>query len=118
MSDKLPDPGAIRPRRLRRTARLRDLVAETWVHPSQLIMPHFVMPQAKGEEPIPSMPGIAQVGTETLLAQIDSDLKLGIRAVLLFGHPETGGKTPDGRRSSTCQRRRATGRRRSEATLR
>lgn len=96
MSENLPHPGPIRPRRLRRTARLRDLVAETWVHPSQLIMPHFVMPASKGEQPIPSMPGIAQVGTETLLTQIESDLELGIRAVLLFGHPETGGKTPDG----------------------
>jgi porphobilinogen synthase len=96
MSDTLTIPGAIRPRRLRRTARLRDLVAETWLHPSQLIMPHFVMPASQGEEAIPSMPGIAQVGTETLLAQVESDLKLGIRAVLLFGHPEAGGKTPDG----------------------
>jgi len=42
------------------------------------------------------MPGIAQVGIQTLLGQIESDLALGIRAVLLFGHPETGGKTPDG----------------------
>ncbi len=96
MSETLPSPGVMRPRRLRRTARLRDLVAETEVRASQLVMPHFVMPQAKGEEPIPSMPGIAQVGTETLLGQIDGDLELGIRAVLLFGHPPAGGKTPDG----------------------
>jgi porphobilinogen synthase len=81
---------------LRRTALLRDLVAETTIHASQLIMPHFVSPKATGEEPIPSMPGIAQVGTETLLRDVDADLKLGIRAVLLFGHPEAGGKTPDG----------------------
>jgi porphobilinogen synthase len=88
--------GAVRPRRLRRTARLRDLVGETQVSAQQLIMPHFVMPQAAGTEPIPSMPGIAQVGTETLLGEVEADLELGIRAVLLFGHPETGGKTPDG----------------------
>jgi len=96
MSESLPNPGVMRPRRLRRTARLRDLVAETEVRASQLVMPHFVMPQAKGEEAIPSMPGIAQVGTDTLLGRIDADLKLGIRAVLLFGHPPVGGKTPDG----------------------
>jgi porphobilinogen synthase len=96
MSDALKNPGTVRPRRLRRTARLRDLVAETSIHASQLIMPHFVMPQARGEEAIPSMPGIAQVGTENLLAQVGSDLKLGIRSVLLFGHPEHGGKSPDG----------------------
>ncbi len=88
--------GPVRPRRLRRTALLRDLVAETAVHSSQLIMPHFVTPRAKGEAAIPSMPGIAQVGIETLLGQVEDDLKLGIRSVLLFGHPEAGGKTPAG----------------------
>lgn len=96
MSDTIPLPGAVRPRRLRRNALMRELVAETHVHPNQLIMPHFVMPAAHGNEPIPSMPGIAQVGTEDLLKQIDQDLKLGIRSVLLFGHPESGGKTADG----------------------
>jgi porphobilinogen synthase len=75
---------------------MRELVAETSVQASQLIMPHFVMPAAHGHEPIPSMPGIAQVGTEDLLLQVESDLELGIRSVLLFGHPEAGGKTVDG----------------------
>ncbi len=86
----------IRPRRLRRTARLRDLVGETYVHANQLIMPHFVMPADRGNEPIPSMPGIAQVGIDNLLADVERDLGLGIRSVLLFGHPETGAKTADG----------------------
>lgn len=95
MSD-LPNPGSIRPRRLRLSTGIRDLVAETHVSASHLIMPHFVSPEAKGEEPIPSMPGIAQVGIENLLGDVESDLELGIRAVLLFGHPEQGGKTPDG----------------------
>jgi porphobilinogen synthase len=96
MSETPLNAGPVRPRRLRRTAQLRDLVAETTLHSSQLIMPHFVSPQETGREPIPSMPGIAQVGTETLLGDVEADLGLGIRAVLLFGHPEAGGKTPDG----------------------
>jgi porphobilinogen synthase len=96
MSEPVPTPGTLRPRRLRRTRRLRDLVAETHVDASQLIMPHFVMPQAHGESAIPSMPGIAEVGIETLLPIVERDLQLGIRAVLLFGHPEAGGKTIDG----------------------
>jgi len=95
-TDPLIGPGAVRPRRLRRTARLRDLVAETSVEARQLIMPHFVLPAARGREPIPSMPGIAQVGIEELLRETADDLKLGIRSVLLFGHPEHGGKTSDG----------------------
>jgi porphobilinogen synthase len=101
-ANEAPTPGAVRPRRLRRTARLRDLVGETQVHAGQLIMPHFVMPKARGEAAIPSMPGIAQVGTETLLGAVEADLALGIRAVLLFGHPETGGKTPDGAAAATA----------------
>lgn len=96
MSESPPNAGPIRPRRLRRTAALRNLVAETDVRADQLVMPHFVAPKKSGEEAIPSMPGIAQVGIENLLAQVGSDLELGIRSVLLFGHPETGGKTPDG----------------------
>lgn len=95
MSD-LTLPGRPRPRRLRRTPALRDLVAETALTARQLIMPHFVMPAERGHEPIPSMPGIAQLGQRELLETVASDLELGIRSVLLFGHPESGGKRPDG----------------------
>ena len=89
-------PERVRPRRLRRNAALRDLLGETYVSPSQLIMPHFVLPQSQGDIPIPSMPGISQVGVETLVKQVGFDLALGIRAILLFGHPPDGGKTVDG----------------------
>jgi porphobilinogen synthase len=89
-------PGRTRLRRLRRTRTLRNLVAETTVGAEQLIMPHFVVPARRANEPISSMPGIAQQGLETVVKQIGKDLGVGIRAVLLFGHPEHGGKTPDG----------------------
>jgi porphobilinogen synthase len=89
-------PGRTRLRRLRRTRALRNLVAETAVGADNLIMPHFVVPAARANEPISSMPGIAQQGLEDVVKQIGADLELGIRAVLLFGHPEHGGKTPDG----------------------
>jgi porphobilinogen synthase len=107
----IPTPSA-RLRRLRRTRRLRDLVAETRVTAQQLIMPHFVLPEKRANEPISAMPGIAQQGIETVVKTIGKDLELGIRAVLLFGHPEHGGKTPDGRAAAaangavqrTCER--------------
>ena len=107
----IPTPSA-RLRRLRRTRRLRDLVAETRVTAQQLIMPHFVVPEKRANEPISAMPGIAQQGIETVVKTIGKDLELGIRAVLLFGHPEHGGKTPDGRAAAaangavqrTCER--------------
>ena len=105
-------PGRTRLRRLRRTKTMRNLVAETTVGAEHLIMPHFVVPAKRANEPISSMPGIAQMGLENVVKQIGKDLDLGIRAVLLFGHPEHGGKTPDGRAAAaangavqkTCER--------------
>ena len=95
-SKNVTKPQRLRPRRLRRTPVLRDLVAETDVAARRLIMPHFVLPSARGEEPIASMPGIAQLGVENLVRAVEADLALGIKSILLFGHPEAGGKTPDG----------------------
>ncbi len=89
-------PERVRPRRLRRTPALRNLVAETDIAAAQLVMPHFVLPTSESEVPIASMPGISQLGIETLVGRVESDLALGIRAVLLFGQPHDGGKTPDG----------------------
>jgi porphobilinogen synthase len=94
----VPTPGRVRPRRLRRTQAIRDLVAETHIAPSQFIVPRFVLPKEHASEPIPSLPGLAQLGVENLLAAVEAELELGIRAVLLFGHPDAGAeKTPDGR---------------------
>ena len=89
-------PGRLRPRRLRRTRAMRDLVAETHISPAQFVLPHFVLPTDRAEEPIPSMPGISLMGVETLLGQVEADLALGIRSVLLFGHPVKGTKSPGG----------------------
>jgi len=99
MSDLiLTTPERVRPRRLRRNQTIRDLVAETHIAPSQFIVPHFVLPAEEAEAPIPSMPGIAELGLSNLLKQVGADLKLGIRSVLLFGHPDDAAhKTPDGK---------------------
>ncbi len=88
-------PERVRPRRLRRTRRLRELTAETRLSASELVMPHFVLPTANAQQAIASMPGISQMGVQTLLRQVESDLKLGIRSVLLFGQPLAGTKSAD-----------------------
>ena len=101
------DPGTPireRPRRLRRTPALRDLLAETRVRAEQLVMPHFVLPTDRGEEPIASMPGISRLGIDTLVRQVGADRDLGVRSVLLFGtaRPEekdadaTAARDPEG----------------------
>jgi porphobilinogen synthase len=75
----------IRPRRLRTTAALREAVAETQIHPRQLMQPHFVIADPQGEQPIDAMPGIARLGLAKLVERVGRDLELGIASVLLFG---------------------------------
>lgn len=77
--------GRLRPRRLRRSAVLREMVAETRLSVDRLVMPHVVLPLERGREGVSSMPGIERLGRFDLLAQVESDRELGIRAVLLFG---------------------------------
>ena len=86
----------IRSRRLRATQALRDLVAETDLRPRHLVQPYFVQ-GAEGVSPIDSLPGIARTGIEATRRQVEADLKLGLRSVLLFGIPEA--KDPDAHRA-------------------
>jgi porphobilinogen synthase len=84
--ERIAGPGRARPRRLRRTAALRDLVAESApIRAEQLVMPYFVLPADRGDEAIASMPGISRLGVENVARAVESDRRLGIRAVLLFG---------------------------------
>ena len=72
-------------RRLRGSERLRALVRETSLAPSQLILPVFVEEGAKRAVPIPSMPGVVR-HTEAGLGEVVARARdLGIGAVMLFG---------------------------------
>jgi len=86
---------ALRLRRLRRTAALRDLVAETRVHASDLIYPLFVDDNGPARAPVPSMPGVDRLSIEAAVEEAREAQDEGIRAVLLFGIP----RTKDGRGS-------------------
>ena len=61
--------GARRPRLLRRTAALRDLVRETTLAPDDLVYPFFVVPGEGVRTPIPSMPGIEQLSVDALAGE-------------------------------------------------
>ena len=90
-----------RPRRLRTTERLRALVRESRVSAEQLVMPHFVLPTDRAEDPVESMPGISRYGVKNLAERVLADADLGIRAVLLFGTPEDGKKNERGTLASS-----------------
>jgi porphobilinogen synthase len=80
-------PGPKRPRRLRRTAALRDLVRETTLDPADLVHPLFVVPGTGVRKPVSSMPGVDQISSDELSAEARELAALGVKAVLLFGIP-------------------------------
>ncbi|MHB8827694.1 MAG: porphobilinogen synthase [Acidimicrobiales bacterium] len=91
-----------RPRRLRRTAALRRLVAETTLHPEDLVAPLFVGEGLDEPRPISSLPGHAQHSLASLRAEVGALASAGVGGVILFGVPTTkdevgsGAYDPDG----------------------
>ena len=83
-----------RPRRLRRTDRLRTMVRETRLAPPQLIYPLFVAPGRGLRREIPSLPGCFHLSAEEVAREAREVEALGIGGVILFGLPE--GKDPLG----------------------
>lgn len=77
-----------RPRRIRSSEIIRDMVAETVIDRRKLIMPHFILETDGVREEIPSMPGIDRVSIDNFLKDIERDLGLGIESVILFGIPD------------------------------
>ncbi len=90
----MPKFPAYRPRRLRRTEPIRSLVRETAVHPSDLILPLFVVEGTGVRRAIGSMPGVEQTSEDELLRDAREAAGLGIGGVLLFGIPAH--KDPEG----------------------
>ena len=85
---------ATRPRRLRRTALLRDLVRETALSPRDFIYPLFVCPGRGRAQPVSSMPGVSQLSVDRAAEEAETVQRLGIPGVILFGIPEA--KDPAG----------------------
>ena len=78
-----------RPRRLRRTALLRDMVRETALSPRDFIYPLFVCPGRDQAQPVTSMPGVSQLSVDRAAQEAENVWHLGIPGVILFGIPET-----------------------------
>lgn len=78
----------LRLRRLRRTAALRGLVAETTIRREGLIYPIFVQYGKGVKEEVASMPGVFRYSVDRLGEIADEVLRAGIGGVMLFGIPE------------------------------
>jgi porphobilinogen synthase len=82
-----------RPRRLRKTPIIREMIAETRLSKDMFIYPYFVKKGRKQIIPIPSMPGINHFSVDELIKDTEQGLKHGLNKILLFGVDEE--KTED-----------------------
>lgn len=78
---------ARRPRRLRATPQMRNLVAETTLRPSDLILPMFIADGLDEPNEISSMPGVYQHTFDSLRRATEEALEAGVTCVDLFGVP-------------------------------
>ncbi|HUN36731.1 MAG TPA: porphobilinogen synthase [Trebonia sp.] len=85
MSGGFPE---IRPRRLRGTAALRGMVAETSLRPAQLVLPVFVKEGITEPQLISSMPGVLQHTRDSLRKAAAEAAAAGVGGIIVFGVPE------------------------------
>ncbi|WP_310386576.1 porphobilinogen synthase [Roseateles sp.] len=91
---------ASRPRRLRRDAFSRAMVREHALSASDLILPVFVHEGVDRVTPVASMPGVARLSLDRLLAVAEECVALGIPALALFPVIDASLKDPDGTEAS------------------
>ena len=77
-----------RPRRLRRSPALRNLVRETKPSPHDFVLPLFVSEKIDQRRPIASMPGVFQLSMQGIVDEAQRARDVGLQAILLFGIPE------------------------------
>lgn len=93
-----------RPRRLRSSAAMRRLVAQTSLEPRHLVLPMFVADGIDEPRPIASMPGVVQHTRDSLRSAAANAVAAGVGGLMIFGVPRiedrdaTGsvGLRPDG----------------------
>ena len=88
---------ASRPRRLRRDEFTRALVRENHLHPSDLILPVFVLAGQDQCHPVASMPGVSRLSLDRLLPVAQECMRLGIPVLALFPVIDASLKFEDGR---------------------
>ncbi len=86
-----------RPRRLRQSAWVRDLVAENRLHVSDLIWPVFVHDRDVAREPIGSLVGVDRLSLDEVVKEAKLAQSLGIKVLALFPHLDEKLRSADAR---------------------
>lgn len=68
----------------RASSAIRNLVAETTLHPHDFIAPLFIQEGKNVKSEIPSMPGYFRYSLDTVMVEIQELVEVGIQSVLLF----------------------------------
>lgn len=92
-----------RPRRLRRSPAIRDLVQETHLSAADLVWPIFIKEGHGINEPISALPGCARMSLDVTLRELDRLVPLGLRAVALFPAIDDSAKDSTGREAVNPQ---------------
>ncbi|MFF2844715.1 porphobilinogen synthase [Streptomyces sp. NPDC058001] len=95
---------SVRPRRLRGSAVMRRMVAETRLHPADLVLPAFVREGITAPVEIGSMPGVFQHTRDSLRKAAVDAVGAGVSGIMLYGVPDddkkdavgSAGTDPDG----------------------
>ena len=85
-----------RPRILRQSAAIRNMVSETMLNPAQLIAPLFIVEGDNVAEEISSLPGYFRYSLDNTLKEVETLKSLGIQSVLLFIKCEDDAKDNEG----------------------
>lgn len=78
-----------RPRRLRANKQIRSLIRETQLNINDLIYPIFLVEGENIKKEIPTLPNNYHFSVDMLKEEIEELTNLGIKAVMLFGLPDT-----------------------------
>src|SRR5437762_9892577 len=92
MASELP----IRPRRLRHSSQMRDMLHGTKLHRSELILPLFVCEGTNQKREVPSMPGVHQMSVDVATQWLTKRAEEGFKAFLVFGVIERKAKDAAG----------------------
>ena len=95
-SGQVVEPLIQRPRRLRQTRALRSLVAQTRLHPAELVLPVFVREGVRRAQPIGSMPGVVQHSLDSLVEVAREAVAAGLGGLMIFGVPASRDATGSG----------------------
>ena len=78
----------IRPRRLRKTPMIREMVRETGLSEKDFVAPLFVRHGHGVKDPINAMPGQYHFSVDTILKEVEQLESVGVPAIILFGLPD------------------------------